>query len=1326
MKKLALVIISSIISCLAIAQYPAPPIVHREIQWANMTPSGPAVFPETPYFIGQNMPVSQTQSAEDWWYDCKPLLENGNQVGYIVVGFTTYRNMRFSEHNLNPVGFFNQLNPTTPMGSSSDDCSRLLNKGETISQYRQVISRFNLKGEMIWCHPLNYSQALNSVIQDPITEAIYAVGSTEAAYKYGQNPEKYIYNPTGLPAPQSALVDLVNPVILSENPKIYQKKRALVYKFDTNGNTLWSHLYGSEDLSADINSNSEKIMNMDVEGLDLAMNDSGSELIIVGNASDGGQSNLPSGYQKMIFTARIDPLGNVLQKEIFDNSNVHWIKAFDCHNGVGVIVGGREQNPLSQNDAFIYQFNQSNLSTDITTTTSWASNPAYISLNGSTNPSLFGDVELIGPPNNTEIVVGGFDMVTNGGLGLSSGYNEGKAQIIKYDNQLNFLGGNNVTLCRAFDLKIGITKTNDNGFAVVSSVYNGQINFSNPPNSQKIQNYSNSILPSNCVNSTTGQIDQGGTWNTDTYVAKFDQYFAKKWETSFDSDDQAPDYVPGDLKKQECMYRISEGPDGKLFVVGNSSHNVDDYFSALIESDCQQNVAYDLPVIAMPQPGETVISIGTNVTWNINMKIKGIVRIQNGATLTIQNSTIEMANSQIVGLTTKFVVEKGGTLIVNNSTLTCIQECDKRFWDGIEVLGDQYINQVSGTGGQGKIVLSNSVIEYANEAIIPGNYSDFTKNGGIISARHTIFKNNNRSVQYLAYRNSNCQSCPEYNNLGKFTNCSFIWDNDFMKDCPQPAITMNGVLGVTLLGCIFDDQRTGITEIAKRAVGIFTIDAGYFVKGQSISGAYSTHPYYNTSGFNVGKFINMYKGIENLTGGSLRPFIVDHVEFTNCHKGVIANRTDNAKITRNRFIYEGNSLLPIGKRTAISLIESTSYSVEGNIIENDLPDYVSGTLADNTGIEENVIRKNIYRNLKRGNYAVGQNRHPEPSIITGLQYLCNIHENNEIDILNNSINEVQGIRLEQGANNSPTMNALTVNPPFGSVNIDTDDWETLTYFHSGPSPSTAGLVQLVLGGYESCASSFSNQHDERSMSDLLKNSELRLNPYLTNRMLTSVLEKEANEREIIELIDLRNHTTKEAELIDYYLGNGNLKMASISLDKLKTEVENIPLESIKSEMIDFITFKEYIIGQLKSSSVINTLTETQVIRLRGFRDNYSGIASQQASNILCFHIGECDIERIVPIQLSNREYKPTIELTESKEMLTIYPNPTNGQEVSIQLNKMYSGEMMVYSLDGKLLVSQSFIDASRLEIDLSKFESGTYIIKINTGLETFTKKLIKN
>ncbi|MFK8038784.1 MAG: T9SS type A sorting domain-containing protein [Crocinitomicaceae bacterium] len=74
--------------------------------------------------------------------------------------------------------------------------------------------------------------------------------------------------------------------------------------------------------------------------------------------------------------------------------------------------------------------------------------------------------------------------------------------------------------------------------------------------------------------------------------------------------------------------------------------------------------------------------------------------------------------------------------------------------------------------------------------------------------------------------------------------------------------------------------------------------------------------------------------------------------------------------------------------------------------------------------------------------------------------------------------------------------------------------------------------------------------------------------------------------------------------------------------------------------------------------------------------------------------------------------------------LSVYPNPTNGQ-LSVQLDKMDRGEMMVYSLDGKLLISQSFIDASRLKIDLSKFESGTYIIKINTSNNSFTKKIVK-
>lgn len=1056
-----------------------PPVLHREITWAGLTPEGPAVFQAVPLFVGEGQPTNQVQSGEDWWYDTKPIYENGMHTGYIVVGFTTYKNMYFSEHELNPPGFVNYL--TNPIGfalglTPSDDCARLLATGETLSEYRHVISRFDLKGRMIWCKPLNYSLALNSVIQAP-DGTFYAVGDTKAGYKYSpSNPEKYIYNPTS--SSTQALIDKVEPVDITNQTDAnrFSKTRIVIYHFDQNGNTLWSNLYGYEDLldlssSSDPNMqlNSNKLSKMSMDGVDLSMNSAGDELIIVGNADDGSGSS----YKKIIFLARIDNNGYLLQKRLVDNGEINWVKSVSCNQGKCVIAGGNQDlNGVFDSDkGLIYKFNENDLSTDVTS--GWSSNPRYFTLNNNTKASIFNDIEL---ENDGKIVCSAIDMVD--GLGFFGAvYNEGNAKLIRFSADANILQSSPIALCGAYDFRVGITKTMSGGYAVVSSVNNGFIDFTQQPNLGLFQQYSNSISTSSCLNPSTGLINQENYWNTDTYIAKFDQNLTKLWETSFDSDDQAPQAIPGDIKKQECMYRIAEAADGKLFVVGNSSHNVDDYYAALCESDCQQYETYDFPAITVPMSDETVIN--GNVDWLVDKSMKGIVRIKPNATLNITNATVEIANSQIVGIPTKFIVEPGGRLNITNSTLTCIQTCGKQLWDGIDLLGQITVNQTE--AAQGKIVISNSVIEYAKDAITIGDYHDFSKNGGIVNATNTIFRNNNRSIQYLPYQNKISPSSVENNNLGFFDKCTFEWTDDFVKDAPAAAITMCGVKGIDVRGCKFEDKRVNTTLLGNRARGIYTIDAGYSVRGKSISGIAPSHDYFSTSGYYIGEFINMYRAIENTQGGSIKPLVVDHVRFTNCHNGIVVSGTDNPFIFRNEFNFTDQTKLPFSSenRREVSIIGSTGYQIEGNLFKNDDHESTSafGCSIDNSGIEENLVRKNKYNDLNTGNFGQRSNRNSSVFSIKGLQFLCNTHVDNKLDMRNFSATNTDGIRLEQGAQSQSSANTITQNLPSNNFNLNTNESAPSKYFYfnsnENPLVNSLNVLKINSNDENDCQSRFS-------------------------------------------------------------------------------------------------------------------------------------------------------------------------------------------------------------------------------------------------------------
>lgn len=77
----------------------------------------------------------------------------------------------------------------------------------------------------------------------------------------------------------------------------------------------------------------------------------------------------------------------------------------------------------------------------------------------------------------------------------------------------------------------------------------------------------------------------------------------------------------------------------------------------------------------------------------------------------------------------------------------------------------------------------------------------------------------------------------------------------------------------------------------------------------------------------------------------------------------------------------------------------------------------------------------------------------------------------------------------------------------------------------------------------------------------------------------------------------------------------------------------------------------------------------------------------------------------------------------AQESITLSPNPTKGAFVISSKNPIISYE--IHDASGRLINKESQLKATQQKIDLSKKESGTYMITIKTEKETVTKKIIK-
>ncbi len=130
--------------------------------------------------------------------------------------------------------------------------------------------------------------------------------------------------------------------------------------------------------------------------------------------------------------------------------------------------------------------------------------------------------------------------------------------------------------------------------------------------------------------------------------------------------------------------------------------------------------------------------ISTNETWT--GKTYGFFKrliVKNGATLTLDNTTLKFANSDATGFYSGIRIEAGGKLIVdNNSVLTSYLDCG--YWDGIEVRGNNSAGQT--VSSQGSIFTGNgSKISNAKKAIKTFGSS---LRGGIVRVMDTDFENN--------------------------------------------------------------------------------------------------------------------------------------------------------------------------------------------------------------------------------------------------------------------------------------------------------------------------------------------------------------------------------------------------------------------------------------------------------------------------------------------------------------------------------------------------------------------------------------------------------
>jgi len=569
---------------------------------------------------------------------------------------------------------------------------------------------------------------------------------------------------------------------------------------------------------------------------------------------------------------------------------------------------------------------------------------------------------------------------------------------------------------RAYDLQSDICQMADGNLAVVSSKWARGYSLGG-------EHVSYATLPSTtqtCLDADFGYTEGVAPiiwnmetwlfnyWNTDPFVAKLNAATgvpigAAQWDadpsTTFECS-------YGDLRDQECVYKITEAGDGGWVVSGNTSHNFDDMYLTKIKPGCQSALAYE----PLPLNTQGKYELQTNETWNTDRNIYGTIVVPDGKTLTINNSAvIRFADTQKLYWPTRIEVEAGGTLFMNdNAVLAAVEGCPDALWDGVLIKGDGLASQFT-TGAQGRALLEYCTIaqsrvgtlaanEFAMGPMSPEDPSQFS--GGIIIANEVTYRNNVYDVAFSEYENFT-PNHPYYQvrqNVSTFTKCHFLNGGDL--NYPGPAakdhVLLNFVRGIVFDGCDWDVDltTTEYADIKQLGTGIHSINSTFSVIDFCISdpGPYGCGNQLHS------RFGNLNRAIVATTFDPSRTFKVDGAVFDKNNMGIYMSGIQDQMITRCAFdVAEPQVPGLIFVPYALYGDQCTGYTIQENSFTTTEPEgHVKvGAIISNSGKAPNLIYNNSYDKLFAAQLVEGNNRYTNiinpgnPYQGQGLEIRCN-------------------------------------------------------------------------------------------------------------------------------------------------------------------------------------------------------------------------------------------------------------------------------------------------------------------------------------------------
>ncbi|TCI84885.1 T9SS type A sorting domain-containing protein [Tenacibaculum sp. M341] len=603
--------------------------------------------------------------------------------------------------------------------------------------------------------------------------------------------------------------------------------------------------------------------------------------------------------------------------------------------------------------------------------------------------------------------------------------------------------------------------------------------------------------------------------------------------------------------------------------------------------------------------------------------------VPDGKIVTIKNSTIKFK-----GLNTGIIIEEGGTLILDNSTIEGV--CNSP-WDGIVVHGNPSIpvNVNTHPYKQGHLIVKKrSIIKNAKRAI---QASD----GGIVWASNSYFINNEIAVHATTRIDASIS----------FTNCFFETNDDILFGKMKYFAYLNTTRAL-FRGNKFINKKPLGGNGKDYGVGIVS----YYSNLDVYPGP---HPLNSSKIPSI--FENLYKGIDNYgSNGSSTLLNIKENKFVNVNKCVSSSGSKGDRITLNEFniidVVETNGqLISTSPGWGVHTNRCVDHIIDENKFIGNSKNYgiINSQAGNLPPVYQPAPSGKLYLNSFENTLVAIQIQGPNVGtqiscndFIKDNQYGINIGNYSYAGTIHNGrMGNIGSCSAGNGAGNKFNLDFLYV---FGEC-----------YDNRGPSFYTHRYINLngspSFTYIDTDAISLRNPCTDDPAVTLQSN----CNTNITNKC-NSLHSNGTSQRE-------NGTSTNKITAFEKALLNNNLKLA-----------ESILVQKEESKEI-FNAFKG------------NYLLDLYVAPLSEAKENNESL------------------------------------LTNKKDIVTIYPNPSSSGKFNVSIKNKIMGkntQISIFDVSGKVLLTKP-LNKNNQQINISNFSKGIYFIKVFEGNKVIeTKRLI--